>query len=215
MILYSYFRSSAAYRVRLGLAMKGIVPTETRYVNLRANEQRGADYLDINPQGLVPALVLNDGTVLTQSEAILEYLDEAHPGTPALLPTDPVARAFVRGIAQTIACELQPLQNLRVMNYLEQVLEQGSAARQQWLHHWMSLGMQALETRLAQYGSADVCYGETPGLAECFLLPQLFAARRFGLDLAPYPHLRRIETAMLAREDLHGAHPAQQPDFVD
>ena len=214
MILYSYFRSSAAYRVRLGLAIKGITPRKTHYVNLRAGEQRDVEYRKLNPQGLVPALVLEDGSILTQSEAILEYLDEAYPDTPQLLPKEAKARAFVRSVAQLIACELQPLQNLRVTQYLEKHLMQDDAARSKWLLHWIGEGMGTLEALLARHDTQDFCHGIAPGLAECFILPQIFAARRFGHDMEQHPHLLRIEKACLELDVLKTAHPSQQPDAM-
>ncbi len=208
MILYTYFRSSASYRVRLGLAMKGLA-AELRPVNLRDGEQRAADYLALNPQGLVPALVLENGTVLSQSLAILEYLEEAHPAAPRLLPVAPEARARVRAIAQYIGCEMQPLNNLRTLRYVQEISEE--AQKDQWLHHWLDEGFRTLEPLLPEAGFVG---GSAPGLAECFLIPQAMSALRFHHDLTPYPRLRRIHEATIARPELAPAHPQAQPDFV-
>lgn len=213
MILFSYFRSSASFRVRLALALKNIRPSEVRYVNLREGQQHDDAYRQMNPQELVPALALEDGVLLSQSIAIMEYLEESYPDAPKLLPEDAIGRARVRSIAQYIACELQPLGNLRVLNYLTQNLSHTDEEKQQWLHHWLGTGLAALEAQMQRDGrTGSFCHGDSPTLADCCLLPQLFGAQRFGVDLTSYPTLRRIQASMLALEEIQPALPANQPD---
>jgi len=212
-VLHTYWRSSAAYRVRIGLNLKGL-PWESRPVHLVRNggEQHADAYVRINPQQLVPTLE-HGGLVLTQSMAILEYLDEAFAGTPPLLPREPEARARVRALAQLVGCDIHPLNNLRVMQYLEQRLTAPTDARQHWTLHWMAEGFAALETLLASSAETGTfCHGDQPGLADACLVPQLYNAHRFGLDLAPYPHLQRIEAACLALPAFDSARPENQPD---
>jgi maleylpyruvate isomerase len=215
MILFSYFRSSASFRVRLALALKSIRPDEVRYVNLREGQQHDEAYRSINPQKLVPALALDDGALLSQSIAIMEYLEETYTDAPKLLPADAIGRARVRSIAQYIACELQPLGNLRVLNYLTQNLAHSDEEKQQWLQHWLSTGLAALEAQMQRDGrTGTFCHGDNPTMADCCLLPQIFAAQRFGVDLTPYPTLRRIQASMLALEEIQPALPANQPDAI-
>ena len=212
MKLYDYFRSSAAYRVRIALNLKGIVPDERTFVHLRMGNQRAQDYLALNPQGLVPALALDDGEVLTQSLAIIEYLDEAHP-EPPLLPVAPPARARVRGIALAIACEIHPLNNLRVLNYLIGTLGVAREQKDGWYKYWVDVGFEALEKKLSQERETGVfCHGNAPTLADVCLVPQIANARRFNIDLSPYPTLTRIEAACLALPAFAGAAPERQPD---
>jgi len=211
-VLYTYWRSSAAYRVRIGLELKGLA-WEGRPVHLvrEGGEQHAAAYAALNPQELVPAL-LHEGQTLTQSLAILEYLDERFPQVP-LLPADAVGRARVRALAQLVACDIHPINNLRVMQYLERSLQVPADARTQWTLHWMAEGLAAMEAMLA--GSRDTgtfCHGDRPGLADLCLMPQLYNAHRFGLDLSPYPTLRRIEAACQALEAFERARPDNQPD---
>ncbi|HMA32562.1 MAG TPA: maleylacetoacetate isomerase [Casimicrobiaceae bacterium] len=212
MKLYDYFRSSAAYRVRIALNLKGVVPDERTFVHLRMGNQRAQDYLALNPQGLVPALALDDGHVLTQSLAIVEYLDETHP-EPPLLPADPVARARVRAIALAIACEIHPLNNLRVLNYLTGTMGASTAQKDGWYRYWIDVGFEALEKELARNPETGrFCHGDTPTLADVCLVPQLANARRFAIDLSPYPTLTRIEAACNALPAFADAAPARQPD---
>ncbi len=214
MQLYSYFRSSAAYRVRIALALKGLT-YETVPVHLLkgGGEQHGQAYRAANPQALVPALRLGEGgPVLTQSLAIMEYLDEAHGG-PALLPADPLGRARVRALAQAVACDLHPLNNLRVLRYLKHELGVGDEQKDAWYAHWVALGLDAVEQMLA--GSAETgqfCHGDTPGLADCCLVPQLYNARRFNCPLDGYPTVQRIVAACEALPAFQQAAPEQQPD---
>ncbi len=210
--LYSYFRSSAAYRVRIALALKGLA-FDTAVVHLLrgGGEQLQDAYRSINPAALVPALQ-DGGATLTQSLAILEYLEETHP-QPPLLPADALGRARVRALACTVACDIHPVNNLRVLNYLRDTLYADDAARSNWALHWMALGLRALEQHLAREPATGLCcHGDTPTLADCCLVPQLFNARRFGLDLAPYPTLVRIDQHCAALPAFATAHPAQQPD---
>ncbi|MHB8496081.1 MAG: maleylacetoacetate isomerase [Casimicrobiaceae bacterium] len=212
MNLYDYFRSSAAYRVRIALNLKGVVPDERTFVHLRMGNQRAQDYLALNPQGLVPALALDDGQVLTQSLAIIEYLDETHP-EPPLLPADPVARARVRAIALQIACEIHPLNNLRVLNYLTGTMGVSKEQKNGWYRYWIDVGFEALEKQLAREPETGRhCHGDTPTLADVCLVPQLANARRFAIDLSPYPTLTRIEAACNVLPSFAEAAPSTQPD---
>ena len=212
MRLYDYFRSSAAYRVRIALNLKGIVPDERTYVHLRMGSQRAQDYLALNPQGLVPALALDDGSVLTQSLAIIEYLEETHP-EPALLPREPAARSRVRAIALGIACEIHPLDNLRVLNYLIGTMGVAKEQKDGWYRYWIDVGFEALEKTLARDAATGRhCHGDTPTLADICLVPQIANARRFDIDLSPYPTLTRIESACHALAAFSDAAPARQPD---
>jgi maleylacetoacetate isomerase len=212
MRLYDYFRSSAAYRVRIALNVKGVAPDERTYVHLRMGSQRAQDYLALNPQGLVPALELDDGSVLAQSLAIIEYLDETRP-EPPLLPPDPVARARVRAIALSIACEIHPLNNLRVLNYLIGTLGVSREQKDGWYRYWIDVGFEALEKTLARDAATGrFCHGDAPTLADVCLVPQMANARRFEIDLSPYPTLIRIESACNALPAFAQAAPARQPD---
>ena len=212
MKLYDYFRSSAAYRVRIALNLKGVVPGERTFVHLRMGNQRAQDYLALNPQGLVPALALDDGQILTQSLAIIEYLDETHP-EPPLLPAAPPARARVRAIALAIACEIHPLNNLRVLNYLIGTLGVAREQKDGWYKYWVDVGFEALEKKLSQERETGVfCHGNAPTLADVCLVPQIANARRFSIDLSPYPTLTRIEAACLALPAFAAAAPERQPD---
>jgi maleylacetoacetate isomerase len=212
MKLYDYYRSSAAYRVRIALQFKGLVPDERSFVHLRMGNQRAQDYLALNPQGLVPALQLDDGAVLTQSLAIIEYLEETHPAPP-LLPADAQGRARVRALALAIACEIHPLNNLRVLNYLLHTLGVSSEQKDGWYKYWVDVGLEALETQLAREPATGVfCHGAAPTLADVCLVPQLANARRVKIDLAPYPTLTRIEAACLALPAFAAAAPERQPD---
>jgi maleylpyruvate isomerase len=210
MILYGYALSSASYRVRIALAMKQL-PYESIIKNLRTGEHRQAEYLSINLQGFVPALGLDDGAVLGQSVAIMEYLDEIHPDPP-LLPSDPLGRARVRALAQAISSDIHPLNNLRVLRYLEDTLNQEKAARDAWYRHWVQVGFEALErwlVRDAQTGR--FCHGDAPTLADICLVPQVFNARRFSVDMNSYPRILAIDAACRELAAFQGAAPDRQP----
>lgn len=211
MKLYDYFRSSAAYRVRIALNLKGLAP-ERAFVHLRKNAQREEGYLAMNPQGLLPALVTDGGSVLTQSLAIIEYLDETHPAPP-LLPGDAAARARVRGVALEIACDIHPLDNLRVLRYLKNTLGVAEEQKDAWYKYWIDVGLEALEIRLARDpATGRYCHGDLPSIADICLVPQLANARRVAMDLSPYPTLLRIEAACLALPAFAAADPSRQPD---
>lgn len=210
--LYGYWRSSAAYRVRIALNLKGL-DYESVPVHLvrDGGEQHRPQFLEMNPQGLVP--VLADGErVIRQSLAIIEYLDELHPAPP-LLPSSSRDRARVRALAQTVACDIHPLNNLRVMQYLERELGADEAQRLSWMRHWMAEGLAAFEAQVAAHPSTgEFCEGELPGMADCCLVPQLYNARRFGMDLAAYPTLLQIDARCQELTAFRDAAPEAQPD---
>ncbi len=210
--LYSYWRSSAAYRVRIGLNLKGL-PYETIPVHLvrDGGEQHGAAFREANPQGLVP--VLRHGSrVMRQSLAILEYLDETWP-SPPLLPMLSRDRVRVRGLAHTVACDIHPLNNLRVLQYFENTWSVPQPVREGWIQHWVESGFEAVEAILVDHpATGQFCEGSTPTLADCCLIPQVYNARRFGIDMARYPTISRIEEACLQMPAFDAARPERQPD---
>ncbi|WP_027994383.1 maleylacetoacetate isomerase [Simplicispira psychrophila] len=218
--LYSYFRSSAAYRLRIALHLKGLAfDTVPVHLLKGGGEQLQSAYRAINPAGLVPALQCDSNgsgsghtVTLTQSLAIMEYLEETHP-QPPLLPADALGRARVRALTLTVACDIHPLNNLRVLTYLSGELHASGDARNAWARHWMALGFAALEEHLAHSPATGLCsHGDTPTMADCCVVPQVFNAQRFHLDLAPYPTLVRIAQHCEALPAFIAAHPAQQPD---
>lgn len=206
MDLFNYFRSTSSYRVRIALALKQL---EYQYVpvNLLKGEQAEADFLSLNPQGRVPALRIDSGELLVQSPAIIEYLEEVYP-QPALLPVEPVLRAQVRGVAAMIGCDVHPLHNVSVLNQLR-----GSGFSEEqvnaWIAHWVSQGLAAVEELI---GDDGFCFGEQPGLADVYLIPQLYAAERFGISLSDYPRIRRVAELAAEHPAFVQAHPARQPD---
>ena len=210
--LYSYWRSSAAYRVRIALNLKGL-PYETVPVNLARDggEQHKPAFNDLNPQELVPVL-LHGNRILRQSMAIMEYLDETFP-SPPLMPATARDRQRVRMIAQSIACDIHPLNNLRVMQFFEKTWSVPQAERDDWVRHWIRSGFDALEDTLADNPSTGTfCDGEQPTIADCCLVPQVFNAERFGVDMAPYQTIRRVVQACLALDEFQAARPENQPD---
>lgn len=212
MKLYTFFRSSASYRVRIALNLKGL-SYEQAPVHLRrgGGEQLTAAYRAINPQALVPALE-DGGRVLTQSLAIIEYLEEKHPH-PALLPRDPADKAYVRSMAMVIACEVHPIQNLRVLNHVKKEYGQTDEQVNRWAQHWIDLGLSALEQMIAaQSKRGKFCFGDSPTLADICLVPQLGNARRYGCDLAKYPAILEIENNCMALAAFADAAPEKQPD---
>jgi len=210
MQLYSYFRSSAAYRVRIALALKGVA-FEYVPVHLVKGEQRDDRYRAVNLQSLVPALI-DEGRIFTQSLAIIEYLEERYPN-PRLLPDAPAERARVRSIALSIACEIHPLDNLRVLQYLVRTLGVSEEAKNVWYRHWIDLGLSALESQLASdRATGTFCHGETPSLADICLVPQLANARRYNISLDAYPTLTRIDSSCRALDAFAVAAPERQPD---
>jgi maleylacetoacetate isomerase len=212
MKLYSYFRSSAAYRVRIALNVKRLnYEYVAKHLTRNGGEQRQAEYLEINPQGFVPALE-HDGKLITQSLAIIEYLDEVFPG-PRLLPTDPGARACVRAMALLIACDIHPLNNLRVLNYLQGPLSQASDTIGEWYKHWIVEGFDALEALIAKHSSAaKFCFGEDVTLADVLLVPQVANSRRYKMDLSPFPTLKKVTAHLETLPAFIAARPEAQPD---
>ena len=208
MKLYTYWRSSAAYRVRIALNLKGL-SHELITVDLVAGDHKLDEYKAVNPQALVPTLEV-DGLALSQSLAIIEYLDECYPETP-LLPQDPVNRAAVRSLAQTVACDIHPLNNLRVLKYLVGELEVGKDAKDIWYGHWIGEGFNGIEARL-QETAGKFCFGDAPTLADVFLVPQVYNARRFNCDLNYFPKIVEIEQHCLTLDAFDKARPERQPD---
>jgi len=207
--LHGAWRSSAAYRVRIGLNLKGLA-YETAPVNLVANQHLAPAFAALNPQRLVPALEV-DGRVLTQSLAILEWLDETVP-EPALLPADPFDRAVVRSMAQIVASDIHPVNNLRILRALTE-LGVDEPGREAWIGRWITDGFSALEPMIARHGG-DYAFGDAPTLADCCLVPQVYNAERFRTDLAPFPALRAVAEHARAHPAIAAAHPNQQPDAI-
>ncbi|HET7609272.1 MAG TPA: maleylacetoacetate isomerase [Gammaproteobacteria bacterium] len=209
MRLYSFFRSSAAYRVRIALNVKGIA-YETVGVNLPGAAHHAAEFRALNPQATIPTLD-DDGTILWQSLAIIEYLDARYP-SPRLIPPEPVARARVQALAQLIACEIHPLNNLRVLKYLRGELKLDEAAVSKWYAHWIAEAFGPLEQLVTRFSGGCYCYGDALSLADVCLVPQLYNARRFSCDVTPYPTLVRIADALSAEPAFAAAAPDRQSD---
>ncbi|MGM9513666.1 maleylacetoacetate isomerase [Roseateles sp. DB2] len=210
MELFNYFRSSASYRVRIALALKGL-DYDYRSVHLAKNEQFNESYSAVSASRLVP--LLRDGEAsVTQSMAIIEYLDETHP-EPPLLPRGPLDRAYVRAISQDIACEIHPLNNLRVLRYLTQELGVSEENKDRWYRHWVETGLEVVERRLVGEGRAGTfCFGDTPGLADCLLVPQVFNAQRFKARLDHVPTVMRIHAACMKLDAFAKTQPSACPD---
>ncbi len=208
MILHGYWRSGGAYRVRIALALKGVAYEQVTH-DLRLGAQASDAYRAFNPQGLVPALEA-DGDVLTQSPAILEWLEERYPA-PALLPEATTDRAIVRAMAATIACDIHPLNNLRVVQALQRDFGLDAAAVQAWMARWMSEGFAALEVMIARHGRR-FAFGDMPTIADCCLVPQVYSAERFAIDLTPYPQLMASVEQARVLPAFQAAHPDRQPD---
>ena len=212
MELFTYFRSSAVYRVRIALNLKGL-KAEPRYVHLLKDggQQHKPEFKAVNPQGFVPALV-DEGHTLTQSLAIIEYLEETHP-EPSLLPKDAVGRARVRALALLIACDIHPVNNQRIIKYLEKEFGADEARRKRWIQHWIVEGFAALEKLLADNpDTSKCCHGDTPTLADICLVPQVFNAKRFEVDMTAFSTIRRINDHCLTQKAFIDAAPDQQPD---
>lgn len=211
MKLYGYWRSGATYRVRIALALKGL-EVDYQPINLLKDEQKSPAYLKVSPQGLLPALVTDEGAVLTQSIAIIAYLEEKAP-KPSLLPADPIGRARARQIAFAVACEAQPLQNLRTQKYLRETAGFDDAAMRRWLDTWVGGAMKAVDEMIGEAGG-DFCVGDAPSLADICLVPQVYAALRFKVDLSGLDRLNRVYERCIAHEAFKKAHPDNQPDAV-
>ncbi len=211
LLLYSYWRSSSAYRVRIALNLKGVsYRQEPVHLVRDGGEQNGPEYREVNPLGLVPALV-HDGRTIVQSMAIIEYLEEVFPQSP-LLPADPFQRARVRSIAQSICSEIQPLNNLAVTQYLKDRMQQSPDSVKAWYSHWVDRGFSAVEAWLSSADSGEFCHGNSPGLADCYLVPQVYNAERFSCDLGPYPNIRRVTARCREEEAFARAAPENQAD---
>ena len=208
LVLHSYWRSGTSYRTRIALNLKGL-DYEIRAVDLRAGEHRQAAYAGLNPQQLVPSLEAGGG-VLTQSPAILEWLEEQYP-EPALLPKNAWARAVVRSMAALVACDIHPLNNLRVLQALKAMFHSDDERNAAWARGWIANGFAALEKMIEIHGNS-FCFGEQPTLADCHLVPQVYSAQRFGCDLTPFPRVRAAAEAAQALPPIQAAHPDLQPD---
>jgi maleylacetoacetate isomerase len=210
MKLYNYFRSSASFRVRIALELKGL-PYDYVPVHLVKGEHKEAGFAAVSPALLVPALELESGEHLSQSMAIIEYLDEVHP-EPALLPRDPLGRARVRALAQLIACEIHPLNNLRVLKYLVREMKVDEEAKTTWYRHWVRDGLEAFERQLALLPASTYCHGDTPTLADCLLVPQIFNGKRYDVDFAGLPRTMAAFDACMALPAFQKAQPSSCPD---
>lgn len=210
MKLYNYFRSSASFRVRIALNLKGL-PYEYVPVHIARGEHKQAAWAGHLPEGLVPSLELDDGTLLTQSMAIVEYLDETQPGAK-LLPADALGRARVRALSQIVACEIHPINNLRVLKYLVHELKVEEEPKNTWYRHWVRTGLQAFEKQLAAAPSGRFCHGDTPTLADCCLVPQIFNGQRFKVDFSGLPRTMAAFEACMALDAFQRAQPSACPD---
>jgi maleylacetoacetate isomerase len=207
--LYTYFRSSAAFRVRIAMNLKGLA-YQPIFIHLAKGEHRKPEYSGPYPQGLLPTLVDGD-QALSQSLAIMEYLDETHP-TPPLLPKDAQGRARVRGLSLLVACEIHPLNNLRALQYLKRQLGQNEEQINTWYRHWVADGLMKLEGDLSRPGTGKFCHGDTPTMADCCLVPQIFNAQRYNCDLSPYPTVMRVFEECMKLDAFDRAQPSKQPD---
>jgi len=213
MQLYSFFNSSTSYRVRIALALKGLA-YDYRGVNLRSGEQRSAEHRELSPVGGVPVLVDDDGVQLTQSLAIIDYLDARHP-EPRLIPQDALLRARVLEVANLIACDIHPINNLRVLGYLQKELGVSAELKDAWYRHWVAEGLAAVEELLRRHGGeGPYCFGAEPTLADCCLVPQVGNAVRMGCDVARFERVMAVYRHCLEQAAFQQAAPAQQPDFI-
>ncbi|AUZ62240.1 Maleylacetoacetate isomerase /Glutathione S-transferase, zeta (plasmid) [Pseudomonas sp. XWY-1] len=212
MQLYSFFNSSTSYRVRIALALKGLA-YDCLGVNLRSGEQLSTAHRELNPAAGVPVLVTDDSQLITQSLAIIDYLDALQPA-PRLLPAEPLARARVLEIANLIACDIHPINNLRVLNYLQRELGVSAGQKDAWYRHWVAEGLAAVESLLQRHGQGPYCFGAAPTLADCCLVPQVANAQRMGCELEDYPQLMAVYRNCLEQPAFQAAAPARQPDFI-
>jgi maleylpyruvate isomerase len=212
MYYYGYFRCSASFRVRIALNLKGL-DYQLKSIHLRKGHQFAPDYVKLNPQEQVPTLVTDKGEHLVQSPAILEWLEETHP-SPPLLPKDAAERARVRALAMVVGCDIHPIDNLRVLTYLQKVLQVSEGQFEDWFNHWIALGFRGLEAMLAGHpNTGTYCHGETPSLADVYLVPQVFNSFRYKLPLAPYPNVKRVFDTCMKLPAFDRAQPKNQPDF--
>lgn len=212
MILYTYFRSSSAYRVRIALALKNVA-YEPRYVHLRDGKQFSPDYVALNPQAQVPTLMTDDGQTMVQSPAILEWIEEAYPD-PSLLPADPIARQRVRALSALVGCDIHPIDNLRVLQYVRKELNADDDGVADWFNHWIRLGFAGLEPMLANSPETGLfCHGDQPTMADIYLVPQVFNAGRFGLALDDFPTIQRIYAQCMTLDAFQVASPPRQGDY--
>lgn len=209
---YGYYRSSASYRLRIALNLKNL-PYEFTSIHLRKGDQFGIDYKKLNPQEQVPTLIEEDGSALVQSPALIEYLEEIHPNPP-LLPKDPIERQRVRALYNVPGCDIHPIDNLRVLKYLTGTLKVSEKQLEDWFNHWIVLGFNGLEAMLAGHPQTGrFCHGDTPTMADIFLVPQVFNAARYKLPMERWPTIKRIHEACNALPAFDHAHPKNQPDF--
>lgn len=212
--LYGYYRSSSAYRVRIALNLKG-VDYEQTFIHLRNGDQFGEDYVKMNPQAQVPTLVLDDGTVMVQSPAILEWIEETW-ADPPLLPSDPLGRQRVRALAAVPGCDIHPIGNLRVLKHVRETYGQDMAGAADWARHWITLGFDGLERLLAESdATGSFCHGDSPTLADIYLMPQVYNAVRFKVDMAKYPTIQQVADANMELDAVQKAYPDNQPDFEE
>lgn len=212
--VYGYYRSSSAYRLRIALNLKAI-PYRQTFVHLRNGDQFAADYVKLNPQAQVPTLELEDGTIMVQSPAILEWLEEEYP-EPALLPTDKIERQRVRALAAVPGCDIHPIGNLRVLKYVRETYGQDMAGAGTWARHWIELGFTGLEKMLAGSDmTGSFCHGDRPTLADVYLMPQVYNADRFKVDMDAFPTIARIAAANLELSEVQDAFPDNQEDFEE
>ena len=210
MKLYTYFRSSASFRVRIALNLKGL-EYQPEAISLPKGAHREAQYAKVNPQALVPTLITDDGLHLAQSLAIIEYLDETHP-QPPLVPRDAKGRARVRSLSQLIACDIHPLNNLRTLQYLKRQLKLTEDQVNAWYRHWIAEGLAKLESELGAPATGRYSHGDAPSMADCCLVPQIFNAQRYECDLAPYPKVMRVFGECMKLAAFDSAQPSKQPD---
>ncbi|GAA3538073.1 maleylacetoacetate isomerase [Zobellella aerophila] len=212
MQLYSFFNSSTSYRVRIALALKGLDYTY-QGINIRVGEQRSADYQALNPSQGVPLLVADNGTAISQSLAIIAYLDDVYPG-PKLIPEELLAKTRVLELANAIACDMHPVNNLRILGYLKNELGIDEQQKTTWYNHWISEGFAAVEALLSRHGHGQYCFGDAPTLADCCLVPQVANAQRMGCDLSPYPKVMAVYRYCQQQPAFRQAAPGEQPDFI-
>lgn len=212
MQLYSFFNSSTSYRVRIALALKGL-SYNYKGINIRVGEQISQEYTELNPSKGVPVLVTDDGVILRQSLAIIQYIDDKYPKN-RLIPVDALEKARVLEFSNTIACDIHPVNNLRILAYLKKVLDVTDLQKDEWYRHWATEGFNALESLVNRYGKGDYCFGDAPSLADCCLVPQIANALRFGCDLTNYPRLMAIYDKCQLHPAFQLAAPSQQPDYI-